>query len=56
VLPLLKDQLERVELRPIFFYDKVRTRKIHEDEIRRLDPDGLSFLNMNSPAEYDAAL
>lgn len=56
MLPLLKDQLERVELRPIFFYDKVRTRKIHEDEIRRLDPDGLSFLNMNSPADYDAAL
>ena len=56
MLPLLNDQLERVELRPIFFYDKVRTRKIHEDEIRRLDPDGLSFLNMNSPAEYDAAL
>jgi molybdopterin-guanine dinucleotide biosynthesis protein A len=30
VLPLLKDQLERGELRPIFLYDKVRTRKIPE--------------------------
>ncbi len=56
VAPLLKDQLERGELRPIFLYDKVRTRKIHEDEIRRLDPDGFSLLNMNSPADYDAAL
>ena len=56
VAPLLKEQLERNELRPIFLYDKVRTRKIHEDEIRRFDPDGLSFLNMNSPAEYEAAL
>ncbi len=56
VLPLLKEQLERGELRPIFLYDKVRTRKIQEDEIRQLDPEGLSFLNMNSPAEYDAAL
>jgi molybdopterin-guanine dinucleotide biosynthesis protein A len=56
VAPLLKQQLERGELRPVFLYDKVRTRKIHEAEIRRLDPDGLSFLNMNSPAEYDAAL
>lgn len=54
--PLLKDQLDRNELRPIFLYDKVRTRKVHEDEIRRLDPDGLSFLNMNSPEEYHAAL
>lgn len=56
VVPLLKDQLERGELRPIFLYDKVRTRKIQGDEIRQLDPEGWSFLNMNSPAEYDAAL
>jgi len=56
VVPLLKEQLERGELRPIFLYDKVRTRKIQEAEIRRLDPEGLSFLNMNSPADYDAAL
>lgn len=56
VAPLLKDQLERGELRPIFLYDKVRTRKIHEAEIRRLDPDGFSMLNMNSPADYEAAL
>ena len=56
VLPLLKAQLERGELRPIFLYDKVRTRKILEAEIRRHDPDGLSFLNMNSPADYQAAL
>jgi len=56
VLPLLKEQLERGELRPIFLYDKVRTRKVDEDEIRRFDPEGLSFLNMNSPADYDAAL
>jgi len=56
VAPLLKDQLERGELRPIFLYDKVRTRKIHEDEIRRLDPEGFSLLNINSPADYDAAL
>lgn len=55
VMPLLKEQLERGELRPIFLYDKVRTRKVDEDEIRRFDPEGLSFLNMNSPADYDAA-
>jgi len=56
VAPLLLDQLERGELRPIFLYDRVRTRKIHEDEIRRFDPEGFSLLNMNSPADYDAAL
>ena len=56
VAPFLKDQLARGELRPIFLYDKVRTRNIREDEIRRHDPEGLSFLNMNSPEEYQAAL
>src|SRR5262245_13191180 len=56
VAPLLKEQPARGELRPIFLYDKVRTRKVREEEIRRLDPEGLSLLNMNSPADYDAAL
>jgi molybdopterin-guanine dinucleotide biosynthesis protein A/molybdopterin converting factor small subunit len=56
VAPLLKEQLARGELRPIFLYDKVRTRKVHEEEVRRLDPEGLSLLNMNSPSDYDTAL
>ena len=56
VAPLLKAQLERGELRPISLYDKVRTRDIREDEIRLHDPEGLSFLNMNSPEDYEAAL
>jgi molybdenum cofactor guanylyltransferase len=56
VAPLLRQQLDRGELRPISLYSKVRTREIREDEIRRLDPEGLSFLNMNSPEDYQAAL
>ena len=56
VLPALQEQLERNELRPIFLYDKVRTRKVSEEEIRRIDPDGLSFLNMNTPEDYETAL
>ena len=53
VLPFLKEQLERGELRPIYLFDKVRTRKIDEEEIRRFDPDGLSFFNMNTPEDYE---
>jgi molybdopterin-guanine dinucleotide biosynthesis protein A len=56
VVPLLKEQLERGELRPIFLYDKVRTRKVGEEEIRRFDPEGLSFFNMNAPEDYAQAL
>ena len=56
VAPLLKNQLERGELRPIFLFDRVRTRKVSEAEIRRFDPEGMSMINMNSPEEYEAAL
>jgi len=56
VLPLLAGQLERGELRPIYLFDKVRTLTIGADEIRRFDPEGLSFFNMNTPADYEAAL
>lgn len=56
VVPRLQEQLERGELRPIFLYEKVRTCKVAEDEIRRFDPEGLSFLNMNTPEDYQAAL
>jgi molybdenum cofactor guanylyltransferase len=56
VLPLLKEQLDRGELRPIFLFDKVRTRKIDDDEVKIFDPDGLSFFNMNTPDDYQQAL
>ena len=56
VLPLLEGQLERSELRPVYLFDKVRTLKVDEEEIRRLDPDGTSFFNMNTPEDYAAAL
>lgn len=56
VTPHLAEQLRREELRPIFLFDKVRTRKITAEEIRRYDADGSSFSNMNTPADYHAAL
>lgn len=56
VLPLLEGQLARGELRPVFLFDKVRTRRIDEEEIRLLDPEGLSFFNMNTPEDYAEAL
>lgn len=56
VLPLLEGQLERGELRPVFLYDKVRTLRVEEEEIRTVDPDGSSFFNMNAPEDYAAAL
>ena len=56
VLPLLEAQLERGELRPVYLFDKVRTRRVAEEEIRSFDPQGLSFFNMNTPDDYETAL
>ena len=56
VLPLLEAQLARNELRPVYLFDKVRTLRIDDDEIRRFDPEGSSFFNMNTPEEYAEAL
>jgi molybdopterin-guanine dinucleotide biosynthesis protein A/molybdopterin converting factor small subunit len=56
VLPLLETQLVRGELRPIYLFEKVRTLTVSEDEIRRIDPDGSSFFNMNTPEDYAEAL
>ena len=55
-VPLLAEQLERNELRPVALFDRVRTLRIHEDEIRRFDPGGRSFINVNTPEDYQAAL
>ena len=56
VAPLLAEQLARGERRPITLFDRVRTRRIDEEEIRRFDPEGSSFFNMNTPEDYAEAL
>jgi molybdenum cofactor guanylyltransferase len=56
LLPLLEDQLARGELRPVSLFDRVRTLRIDEEEIRRFDREGSSFFNMNTPADYQEAL
>ncbi|HYM68311.1 MAG TPA: molybdenum cofactor guanylyltransferase [bacterium] len=38
------------------FLDAVSVRVVEEDELRRLDPTLASFENINTPAEYAAAL
>ena len=56
VLPYLDEQLERGDLRPVNLFDRVRTRRIPEQEVRGIDPEGWSFFNMNTPEDYQAAL
>ena len=56
VLPVLEAQLARGELRAVSLVDQVRALRIDEEEIRRFDPDGASFFNMNGPEDYAEAL
>ena len=56
VAPLLAAQLANGEMRPVHLFDKVRTRVVDEEEVRRFDADGSSFFNMNSPDDYIEAL
>ena len=56
VLPRLAEQLARGELRPVSLFENVRTRRVDEEDIRRVDPEGSSFFNMNTPEDYREAL
>ena len=56
VFPHLERQLASGELRPVYLFDKVRTRRIEEREIREIDPEGLTFFNMNTPEDYAEAV
>lgn len=48
--------LERGLRRPVDLFPEVRVRVIGAAEIRRFDRRGRSFINMNSPEEYERAL
>jgi molybdopterin-guanine dinucleotide biosynthesis protein A len=56
VVPVLERQLADGELRPVTLFERVRTRYVEEPEIRRFDPAGDSFFNMNRPEDYEEAL
>lgn len=56
VLPHLEAQLASGDRKLVHLFEKVRTRVVEEDEIRMYDPDGASFFNMNTPADYAEAL
>lgn len=56
VQPLLEEQLAAGRRRLMDLFDRVRTRAVGEAELRALDPEGYSFLNMNDPGDYAEAL
>ncbi len=55
-LPAIETRLAQGQRRVISFLGDVRTRDVSEEELRAVDPRLHSFVNANTPAEWDAAL
>ena len=56
VLPVIEELLAADRLRPVFLFEKCRTREVPLEELRRVDPQLDSLCNMNTPEEYEQAL
>ncbi len=56
LLPLIESQIRRDtrQIRKIF--DGVKVRRITDEEIDRFDPERRSFINLNTPKEYEEAV
>lgn len=56
-LPVLEEMVNRCELRiqDMGAHPSLRVRLVTEEEVRRIDPEGRSFLNINTSADLDAA-
>ena len=50
-LPAMQQQLEAGNPQVIGFFDRVRVRMIEPDVLMRFDPDGIAFLNVNTPED-----
>jgi molybdopterin-guanine dinucleotide biosynthesis protein A len=55
-LPHIKRMLDREELQVIRFFPSLKVAYLDEAEIRRLDPAGLSFFNINTPEDMAKAI
>jgi molybdopterin-guanine dinucleotide biosynthesis protein A len=51
----VEDSLEAGVLKVVGFYGKVSVRYVGRDEIRRFDPLGRSFANLNTPKDIEEA-
>lgn len=54
--PVLRRLLAEGRRRPVDLFSEAPTLELPEAEIRALDPDGLTFMNTNTPEEWERAL
>jgi len=56
VIPQVQARLAAGQNKLIDLFESIRTRYVEQEEIRRFDPSGDSFFNINTPLDYRAAL
>ena len=54
-LPVIHRMLVAGELRIHALYDRIHTRVVHPHEWQALDPQGLTFFNINTPEDFEKA-
>jgi molybdopterin-guanine dinucleotide biosynthesis protein A len=54
-LPHIKNMLERGKLQVISFFPAVKVYRLSQQEMRQLDPQELSFYNINTPNDMNKA-
>ena len=54
--PFMEQLLRTNDLKISLFFDKVRVAYLPDADVVALDPEGLSFFNVNSPADLERAL
>lgn len=56
-LPIIEEmvRIHQVKLQHLAAHPSLHVRLVAESELREIDPDGWSFLNINTPADLEAA-
>ncbi len=56
-LPVIEEMLHarHLKIQHLATHPSLRTRFVTESELRKIDHEGLSFINVNTPADLDAA-
>jgi molybdopterin-guanine dinucleotide biosynthesis protein A len=56
VLPVIEGLLREDRLRPVFVVEAVKTRVVHDLEMRSVDPELGTLRNLNYPDDYERVL
>ena len=56
-VPVLEGMIShrQVKIQPVFQHPSLAVRFVTEEEVRKIDPEGRSFVNVNRPADLDEA-